>query len=175
MNVSRSSAVYYYGIGSGETRRLITYATLSIFKGLSHMTTQLPLSRWFAIALLALAVAAFVAPATRADTTPPPPTTAPVTITKYSGTVTAVDATAGTITIQKHKQTAMTFTLATNAEIKVSKAKSTLSDVQVGYEASIKSTDGKTALSVNAHPKTPKTTTKNAGAPGTPGSLTSVP
>lgn len=138
------------------------------------MTTNVtgPLSRRLAIALCLLAALAVLAPTAYAGANAKNKVPA---ADKYHGTVTAVDTTANTITIQKHKAAPITFTVAPNAKIKVSKAAATLQQIQVGYAATVISMDGKTATRINAHPKVAKGAGKNAaknfGAPGTPGAL----
>ena len=115
---------------------------------------------YFAVALVALALVVLIAPGANAAKGPKVPS--------YHGHVTAVDATAGTITIEQHKLTPMTFTVNSSTKVMVEKQASTLASIQVGYACHIRSTDGKTALVISAHPKVPHVKTpKGAAKPAT--------
>jgi len=89
----------------------------------------------------------------------------------YHGKVTAVDATAGTITIHLHKQGDMTFAVTSSTKVLVAKAPSTLAAVPVGDVARIESADGKTAISIHAHEKVVKTKVKGDKAAASPAPL----
>lgn len=121
--------------------------------------------RCFAIACVAFAAAAITTPALRADTTtPPPPAPAPAKDI-YNGSVTAVDTTKNTITIQPATGSTMTFTLGPNCKVQVKREDATLADIKVGYTARIRSTDGTTAIMIHAHP--PKPPKGSSGTSGT--------
>lgn len=84
-------------------------------------------------------------------------------LTKYKGSVTAVDIKLDTITIKAKKQPTQTFIVTPTTEIKVDKAPAKLADVKVGMHASISSSDGKTAAKIHAKLKTAAATTDDKG------------
>ena len=131
------------------------------------MSNPIKLSALAAGLVLAFGIAPVIV---RADTTPPttPPATPAPTAPKvphYTGSVTAVDTTAATITIKDHKGTDMTFTTTTDTKIHVNRKPAALSDIQVGFDAHIKSEDGKVALEISAGPHVERTKPAVAPAP----------
>ena len=113
--------------------------------------------RLLVVALFAMATILALAPAANAAAKGPK-------IPSYHGHVTAVDTTAGTITIQQKNGSPQTFTVPTGAAVFVSDAVSTLANVEVGDAAHIKSADGKTALIIHAHPRVPHVKTPKGAA-----------
>ncbi len=72
------------------------------------------------------------------------------------GTVAAVDASAGTLTLHNKKDGDKTYSVTSKTRIKVNKAKAALADVLVGMKAAVRSNDGTTALAIHAHDKKAK-------------------
>jgi len=134
---------------------------------------RIQLSRVVVAAAATLALAASLAAVsqpvsaqtTGGGSTPPP---AAATVTKYSGKVTAVDTKASTITIHSKKDGDMTFTATKDTKVKVEHVASTLGAITVDMIATIRSSDGKTALEISAHAKTTPGAAPNGTAnPGT--------
>ena len=147
------------------------------------MTKNLKTSTLLAGVVLAFGISA--GQVVRADTTPPPaPPAAPSTpatpvtpppaprLPHYSGSVSGVDATAGNITIKDHKGNESTYSTTATTKIRVHGQKhATLADVQLGWDATVISEDGKTATAIHAGPHIDRP----AAAPATPAPATPAP